>query len=38
MLFFGDIHMFLELWGIYLKGANSVCLHLEPPKFQEVFL
>jgi hypothetical protein len=36
MAFFGAIHGLLLLSGIYLKGANSVYLHLEPPKFQEV--
>jgi hypothetical protein len=38
MVFFGEIHVFLQHVQIGLFGVNRVYLHPETPKFQEVFL
>jgi hypothetical protein len=38
MVFFGEIHVLLELSCIYLFGAKRAYVHLESPKWQEVFL
>jgi hypothetical protein len=38
MVFIGEIHVFLQLRGIGLFGANTAYLHLETPNFPEVSL
>jgi hypothetical protein len=36
MVFFGVIHVFLQLRLIALFGRTRACLHLQNPKYQEV--
>jgi hypothetical protein len=38
MVFFGEIHEFLQFRYIGLFKENRSYLHLETPNFQEVFL
>jgi hypothetical protein len=38
MVFFGEVHGLLELSCINLFGAKRAYVHLESPKWQEVFL
>jgi hypothetical protein len=38
IIFFQEIHVFLQLSWIGLFGTKSVFHHLENPKLQEVFL
>jgi hypothetical protein len=38
MIFFGEIHVFLQLCFIGLFGANTAYLHNENYELQEVFL
>jgi hypothetical protein len=38
MIFFGEIHVFLQLCFIGLFGANAAYLHNENYELQEVFL
>jgi hypothetical protein len=38
MVFFGEMHVFLQLSWIELFGANRVYLHLENYHLQAVFL
>jgi hypothetical protein len=38
MVFFPEIHVFLQLSSIGLFGTNGAYLHLEKPKSQDTFL
>jgi hypothetical protein len=38
MVFFGDLHEFLQVSGIGLFGENRSFFHLETPRLQETIL